>query len=225
MNVNLVVQNGPNKARKIPLRTSEVVIGRRKGCQVRVPSADVSRNHCKLSVQDGFVIVEDLDSFNGTYVNGERVNSARPVRPGDRLGVGPVSFIVEYELTSAGLQALTQRFPTPVTPAASQEEEVPIQLAGDEEEAPIPLAGDEEEAPIPLAGDDVETVGVNLVEDESEELAQPILLSENEILPEGQDAGVQEISADFDESAPWHLPEPDQLRDILKQMDKPKGGR
>ncbi len=203
MNVNLVVQNGPNKARKIALKTSEIVIGRKRGSQVRIPSAEVSRSHTRLSVQDGYVTVEDLDSFNGSYVNGERVNSKRPVRPGDRVTVGPVTFVVEYELTQTALKALNQRFP-PVVSAPATEEEV----------APIPLAESE---------DDLQPV--ELLDSEPEDLAEPILLPEDDILEEVHPVESEEIVADFDDNAPWQLPNPDQLRDILKQMDKPKGGQ
>jgi predicted component of type VI protein secretion system len=200
MNVSLVVQNGPGRLRKITLRSSEAVVGRRRGNQIRIPSADVSRNHARLSVQDGYVVVEDLGSFNGTFLNGERISGLRPVRPGDRIEIGPVVFLVEYELNQAALQALNQRFPG-ATPA--------------------PAAPDADE-PIPLAGDD-QPLGVDLVEEE-EELVQPILLSEDEILEEVHEAAPDEITADFDDQPSWQLPDPDQLRDILKKMEKPKGG-
>jgi pSer/pThr/pTyr-binding forkhead associated (FHA) protein len=213
MNVNLVVQNGPNRTRKIALRTSEIIIGRKRGSQVRIPSAAVSRSHTRLSVQDGYVTVEDLDSFNGTYLNGERVNGKRPVRPGDRLGVGPVTFLVEYELTQTALQALNQRFPSVVSQPVVEEEAQPVILA-EPEDQPIGLAEPEEE---PLA--------VDFLDDEPEELAEPILLSEDEILEEVHPLQSEEVAADFDDNAPWQLPNPDQLRDILKEMDKPKGGR
>jgi pSer/pThr/pTyr-binding forkhead associated (FHA) protein len=199
MEVNLVVQNGPSRTRKIQVRNSEALVGRRRGCQVRIPSADVSRSHCRLSVQDGYVTVEDLDSFNGTFLNGDRVSSVQPVRPGDRLEVGPVAFVVEYELTKTALRALNQRFPARVSGSAADQEAVPAIV--EEDDQPIGLS------PI----------------DEEEGLAQPIILPENEMLEEAQATGPEEVTVDFDDNAPWQLPDPDQLRDILKQMDKPKG--
>ena len=47
---------------------------------------------------DGLVRVEDLESANGTFINGTQIHGLEIVRPGDRLGLGPVMFVVEYEM-------------------------------------------------------------------------------------------------------------------------------
>jgi len=106
MDVKLVVEQGAARSHTIRLRSEETVIGRRHGCDVRVPSASVSRRHCLLSWRDDYLSVEDLDSANGTYLNGERVAGRQAVRPGDRLEVGPVTFVVEYQLTQAAIDRL-----------------------------------------------------------------------------------------------------------------------
>ena len=66
----------------------------------RAPAADfiveaplVSRVHCRLSAGATELEVVDLDSTNGTYVNGQRVERAA-MKAGDALGVGRVSFVV-----------------------------------------------------------------------------------------------------------------------------------
>src|SRR4051812_4473060 len=99
MDVRLVVEKGAARSRAIRLHSEETIVGRRHGCDLRIPSASVSRRHCLLSFRDGFLSVEDLLSANGTYLNGERVAGKQVVRPGDRLDVGPVTFVVEYQLT------------------------------------------------------------------------------------------------------------------------------
>jgi pSer/pThr/pTyr-binding forkhead associated (FHA) protein len=81
----------------IPLKATVAVVGRAHGNAVRIPSAEVSRRHCRLVVKDGGVSVEDMDSVNGTFLNGKKLSSAQPVYPGDKIDIGPVSFIVEYE--------------------------------------------------------------------------------------------------------------------------------
>jgi pSer/pThr/pTyr-binding forkhead associated (FHA) protein len=48
---------------------------------------------------DGLVRVEDLESANGTFINGTQIHGLEIVRPGDRVGLGPVTFVVEYDLT------------------------------------------------------------------------------------------------------------------------------
>ena len=66
----------------------------------RAPRADfvldvplVSRLHCRLTLQDNGVLVEDLDSTNGTFVNGSRVRKSL-LASGDTLRVGRVEFAV-----------------------------------------------------------------------------------------------------------------------------------
>ncbi len=52
----------------------------------------------------GVVTVEDLESVNGTFLNGRRIRAVETVRPGDRLSLGPVTFLVEYERTPETLE-------------------------------------------------------------------------------------------------------------------------
>ena len=108
MEVRLVVERG-GKRRVLKVGPEEAVLGRGRGNAVRIPSPDVSRQHCRLLVEDGLVEVEDLDSVNGTFVNSVRVARRTLVRPGDRLEVGPVHFVVEYELTPNALALLKKR--------------------------------------------------------------------------------------------------------------------
>src|SRR5262249_50596259 len=94
MEVRLVVEKGGRK-RILYMREPQGVIGRARGNTVRVPSADVSRQHCRLRVVDGVLEVEDLDSVNGTFLNSGKVSGWQAVRPGDKLEVGPVKFVIE----------------------------------------------------------------------------------------------------------------------------------
>jgi pSer/pThr/pTyr-binding forkhead associated (FHA) protein len=106
MDVRLKVEQGRTTTRVIHLRAPESVVGRAKGCGVRIPSAEVSRRHCALRVRDGYLTVEDLNSSNGTYLNGAAVSGRQVVRPGDRLRIGPLTFRVEYQLTPEAIDRL-----------------------------------------------------------------------------------------------------------------------
>ena len=68
-------------------------IGRAQRADFIVDAALVSRIHCRLSAGATELEVIDLDSTNGTYVNGERTPQAK-LKDGDRLGVGRVDLIV-----------------------------------------------------------------------------------------------------------------------------------
>ena len=69
-------------------------IGRAIGADFIVEAALVSRVHCRLTaLPDGELEVRDLESTNGTFVNGQRVDAARLVH-GDRLQVGRMELMV-----------------------------------------------------------------------------------------------------------------------------------
>jgi len=68
-------------------------IGRSTGAEFIVDAALVSRLHCQLTATDSSLQVKDLDSTNGTFVNGARVQVAE-LHDGDRLSVGRVDLIV-----------------------------------------------------------------------------------------------------------------------------------
>jgi pSer/pThr/pTyr-binding forkhead associated (FHA) protein len=71
-------------------------IGRSAGAEFMVDAALVSRLHCRLSAGATELQVDDLDSTNGTFVNGQRVTSSS-LKEGDRLGVGRVELVVSRE--------------------------------------------------------------------------------------------------------------------------------
>ena len=70
-------------------------IGRATGANFIVDAHLVSRVHCQLTAGAAELEVKDLDSTNGTFVNGERITGKARLKPGDRLGVGRVALIVE----------------------------------------------------------------------------------------------------------------------------------
>ena len=74
-------------------------VGRATGADFIVDAALVSRVHCRLTaLPDGELEVRDLDSTNGTFVNGERGDRAR-LADGDRLQVGRLELVVSREAT------------------------------------------------------------------------------------------------------------------------------
>jgi FHA domain len=65
----------------------ELIIGRHHSCDVVLTDPTVSRRHARLVFRDGGWIVQDLESTNGTRVNGQHVGRCR-IRPGDQLALG-----------------------------------------------------------------------------------------------------------------------------------------
>lgn len=95
MNVVLVMFKDGER-REFPVTHEDTVIGRRQDCDLRIQTGDVSRRHCLISVEDDEVLIQDLESANGTYVNGERI-SEKQLDPGDRIKIGPAVFVVQID--------------------------------------------------------------------------------------------------------------------------------
>jgi phosphoserine phosphatase RsbU/P len=74
---SLIFLAGPNAGRRYKLTEGDYIVGRRSDCQIFVPDMRVSRQHARIHRENSYWMVEDLGSNNGTYVNGERVQSAR----------------------------------------------------------------------------------------------------------------------------------------------------
>lgn len=89
----VVVTSGPETGRRVELDL-ELAIGR-QDTDLVVEDPEVSRRHAVLRRSDGSVIVEDLDSTNGTFVNGERIRSPIAVGPGDQIRVGQTTLEIE----------------------------------------------------------------------------------------------------------------------------------
>src|SRR6187399_1117932 len=72
-------------------------IGRSTGADFILDAALVSRVHCQfLTLRDGALEVRDLESTNGTYVNGERIERAQ-LASGDRVRIGRVELVASRE--------------------------------------------------------------------------------------------------------------------------------
>jgi len=176
------------------MRSPEMLVGRKRGCGLRIPSAAVSREHCRLQLLEGFLTIEDLGSVNGTWVNGEPISERQSVRPGDHLKVGPVQFVVEYELDAEGLDRLVawedaHRAGTPAE----------LELLEEEEPVPLTLAPDRDDPDVPLK-----------MTDSGSDFALPV--EEEEPHPS---------MFQFDNDIPLELPSEGQLRDFLEQLDEP----
>src|SRR5262249_41118655 len=70
------------------------VIGRATGVERRLENILVSRHHCRLRWQGADLLLEDLESTNGTFVNRKRISQPTPLCHGDEVAVGPVAFRV-----------------------------------------------------------------------------------------------------------------------------------
>lgn len=77
-------------------------IGRSEDCEVTIDNLGVSRYHAEILKKEGFYVLRDLRSNNGTFVNGRRVD-AHNLNPGDEISIG--KFTITYEAEGAPVAA------------------------------------------------------------------------------------------------------------------------
>jgi predicted component of type VI protein secretion system len=92
MQASLRVLVGKQKGREIPLPDALFIIGRDPLCHLRPHSSLVSRRHCAVARWGGRVLVRDLKSANGTFLNQKKLTHQAEVQAGDVLEVGNLSF-------------------------------------------------------------------------------------------------------------------------------------
>lgn len=104
MQVKLKVMAGSHAGTEIGVSSNKFLIGRSETCNLRPKSESVSRKHCILVIRDNVLLVQDLQSRNGTFVNEKRlpIDKAKVLSGGDKLRVGKLEFEVVIE---HGLQA------------------------------------------------------------------------------------------------------------------------
>ena len=87
----------------IPLLQKKLLVGRRESCDIVLRFANVSAHHCQLTVESGYWFVKDLNSRNGTKVDGKRISRKR-LDPGCTLSVGKHKYEVQYSPFDLGAQ-------------------------------------------------------------------------------------------------------------------------
>lgn len=123
MEITLVVAEGKTNKKSITL-SLPAIIGRSRQATLTVGHPKISRQHCELAEQDGSVMVRDRGSLNGTFINGQQVKESL-VQPGEKLSVGPLTFVVLYQSPQADTE--------PNVMLRVQDGDAPAEAQGDDE--------------------------------------------------------------------------------------------
>ena len=92
---SFLVRAGELKGWRVPVKTPVVNIGRADYNDLVFPDPSVSTAHAKLQQREGVWVLVDLDSTNGTFVDGERVKGEAPLAPGATVRLGDVQLVFE----------------------------------------------------------------------------------------------------------------------------------
>src|SRR3954462_10192860 len=110
--MKLIIEDDEGRKTVVPFVRDEITIGRQEGNTIRLTERNVSRpharlvgqhRHARLVRQNGHVLVEDLGSYNGIRINGDKIQGQVPVHEGDLIQIGDYDLAVQ---TEAGQQAV-----------------------------------------------------------------------------------------------------------------------
>ena len=152
--LKLIIEDDEGRKTVVPFTRDEITIGRQEGNTIRLTERNVSRHHARLRRQNGHVLVEDLGSYNGVRINGERIQEPAQVKDGDLIQIGDYDLALQQE---AAAQPIA---PTIRVPAASLQEAMDAARAqtlelptGAEDELDEPPAEEEQEGAEASSGD------------------------------------------------------------------------
>ena len=125
MDFQLVVLRGRSSTTALKLGDGVTTAGRHDECQLRIKSSEVSRKHCQFYEKNGMLLLKDLGSSNGTFLNGKKIEGQRVLEPGDELSIGPIKLRVE----KVGQPAPAAK-PAASTAASPADTAVPLAVPG-----------------------------------------------------------------------------------------------
>ncbi len=94
LKVSLIVVSGKPEGLQVPVAGPVFLIGRDPTCQLKPNAEDVSRKHSEITITEDSVVVKDLGSRNGTFVNGNRLTAPHTLKSGELLKIGQLTFAV-----------------------------------------------------------------------------------------------------------------------------------
>jgi len=97
MDVRLIRFKDDGAKRSFHIKRGKCVIGRDAACDLQIPTPSVSRHHCEVIIEGDNVVVRDLNSSNGVFLNESRIKGEANAGPGDRLAVGPIIFTLKID--------------------------------------------------------------------------------------------------------------------------------
>jgi pSer/pThr/pTyr-binding forkhead associated (FHA) protein len=140
--MKLIIEDDEGRKTVVPLVREEITIGRQDGNTIRLTERNVSRRHARLVKDNGSLLIEDLGSYNGVRVNGEKISGPTKIKEGDLVEIG------DYDLGVQGkFEASTAPAPNPKVTVPPSTAKAPAAAA----KAPAPPPQAQAPAPAPAA--------------------------------------------------------------------------
>lgn len=119
----LVMEEGPEPGQTFVLDQDLLTVGRDPGNDIVIGDPQVSRHHARIRRQGSLMVIEDVGSTNGTYINGMLLTNPHTLTPGDVVSLGDAITLTYHEMAVATTEPLAGR-PT-ISPARPSHEPQP----------------------------------------------------------------------------------------------------
>ena len=113
--LKLIIEDDEGRKTVVPFVRDEITIGRQEGNTIRLTERNVSRRHARLMRNNGHVLIEDLGSYNGIRINGDRISGQVQVADGDLIQIGDYDLALQAEEGAAKAAAPTVPLDTTAT--------------------------------------------------------------------------------------------------------------
>lgn len=120
----LVISDDEGKNTVVPLVRDEITIGRKEGNTIRLTERNISRRHARLVKANGRFVIEDLHSYNGVRINGQRIGAETSLAAGDQIQIG------DYQLALQVDGAETATVPEALSPMVADADTAMIAAPG-----------------------------------------------------------------------------------------------
>lgn len=123
----LIVKAGPNPGEVFELTERETTIGRRDTNDIMMAFPAVSGQHARVTVEGEFYFLEDLQSSNGTFLNGRRITELTQIQSGDEIGLGQSVVLVFEAPQPEPEEVVHTMLETPGVAATMLEQAMPVE--------------------------------------------------------------------------------------------------
>ncbi len=140
----LVMRNGPNPGATYALDSELMTVGRDPNNTIAINDPEISRQHVRMILQGGKIVIEDNGSTNGTAINGKRISGPHVLKAGEMIALGEdiifmfeaLNFDPDATVVSSSSQPSAAPRQEPVLPASSPRQAYAGQVPAD----PVPVA-------------------------------------------------------------------------------------
>ncbi|MBS2021701.1 MAG: FHA domain-containing protein [Deltaproteobacteria bacterium] len=150
--MKLIIEDDEGRKTVVPVVRDEITIGRQDGNTIKLTERNVSRKHARLWKDTGSLVIEDLGSYNGVRVNGDKIAGPTPVKEGDLIEIGDYDLGIQGKFEASSAPPPSKPATPPVAkaapPATSSPKITPVQPAP----APVAAAPAPAPAPAPMDG-------------------------------------------------------------------------